>query len=590
MTLVDPHEQISGIAAAPGVAIGRAFIYHKEIPSFSRRRIPPAQVEPEVERFQQTVHQAAEEIRRTQRLVEMEQGADLAQIFGAQLTMLQDSHVRDQTIELIRSKQYSAEHAFSLTLEQTKGMFEQIENDYLRERLADVMDIEKQGLIQLAGGEVQALHALRANTVVVIHELLPSEAAQLGRRYVKGLITDVGGATSHTSIIARSMRLPTVVGTEEGSRRIKSGDIVIVDGNQGIVHVRPSPWLLRQYRNQVRRQVRRERDLQARRDLPATTVDGKEISLMANIELPAEIAAAVEHGACGVGMYRTEFLYLGYQLPTEEQQLHSYTQIVEALAPHPVIIRTIDLGGDKLSHVLDVSPEANPFLGWRGIRICLEASELFKTQLRAILRSGVGGEVQILLPMISRIQEVRQARSIVEEVKLELAAEGKAFQAECKIGIMVEVPSVGLLADRFAAETDFFSLGTNDLTQYMLAVDRGTARVAGLYDPFDPAVLTVIKRVADTGLARAVPVSICGEMAGDPLATVLLVGLGLDILSMSPGLLPEVKEIIRSISLDEANRVASRCLEFETGAEVRDHLKSVMQERLGFLPYWESQT
>ena len=582
------QQPISGIAAAPGVAIGRAFIYHKEIPRISRRRISPSQVEAEVDRFMQTLHQAGEEIRRTQRLVEMEQGTDLAQIFGAQLTMLQDSKVRDQTIALIREKQYAAEHAFSVTLEQTKRMFEQIENNYLRERLADVMDIEHQVLIRLAGGEVQALHALRANTVVVIHELLPSEAAQLGRRYVKGLITDVGGATSHTSIIARSMRLPTVVGTQDGSRRINSGDIVIVDGNQGMVHVRPNLELLRQYRNQVRRQVRRERDLQSRSDLSATTVDGKEIALMANIELPSEIQAAVEHGARGVGMYRTEFLYLGYRLPTEEEQLGSYAQIVEALAPHPVVIRTIDLGGDKLSHVLEVTPEANPFLGWRGIRICLDAVDLFKTQLRAILRSGTSGQVQILLPMISNLEEVRQARSILTEVKEELAAEGKDFQSECKLGIMVEVPSVGMMADRFAAEADFFSLGTNDLTQYMLAVDRGTARVASLYDPFHPAVLAVVKNVADIGQSRGIPVSICGEMAGDPLATVLLVGLGLDNLSLSPGLLPEVKEIVRSISLEEANRVAVACLEFDTGTEVRDHLKTTMRERLGYLPYWEN--
>ncbi len=587
MSQEETHKRLVGIAAASGIAIGRAFIYHKEIPRIARRRIAPHQVDAEVERFLQTLHQAGEEIRRTQHLVEMEQGADLAQIFGAQLTMLEDVEVKEQTLTLIRQKYYTAEYAFSLTLKQMKKMFERVEVEYLRERLSDVMDIENQVLIRLAGGELQVLHALRANTVVVIHELLPSEAAQLGRRYVKGLVTDVGGVTSHTSIIARSMRLPTVVGTENGSREIASGDVVIVDGNRGIVYVRPSLELLRQYRNQLRRQVRRERGLQARRELSGTTQDGKEITLMANIELPAEIQSAVEHGARGVGMYRTEFLYLGYRLPSEEEQLRSYTQIVKALAPYPVVIRTIDLGGDKLSHILDVTPEANPFLGWRGIRICLDAPDLFKTQLRALLRAGLKGEVQLLLPMISSLDELRQARAILEEAKAELRAEGQGFQEDCKVGVMVEVPSVALMADQFANEVDFFSLGTNDLTQYTLAVDRGTTKVAGLYDPFHPAVLKLIKMVADTGQRHNIPVSICGEMAGDPLATLLLVGLELKSLSLSPGLIPEVKEIIRSISLAEAHQVAGHCLELETVAAVRSYLEDTMRDRLGGLPFWQ---
>ena len=585
MTQTEMHKRLSGIAAAPGIAIGRAFIYHKEVPRIAKRRIASHHVESEVERFLQSLHQAGEEIRRTQRLVEMEQGADLAQIFAAQLSMLEDVEVKEQTLVLIRQKCYSAEHAFSVTLQRMKRIFERIENDYLRDRLADVMDIENQVLIRLAGGDLQALHSLRANTVVVIHELLPSEAAQLGRRFIKGLVTDIGGATSHTSIIARSMRLPTVVGTDNSSREIKSGDIVIVDGNEGIVHVRPSLEVLRQYRNQLRRQLRRQRGLQSRRELPATTLDGREITLMANIDLPVEIQAAVEHGARGVGMYRTEFLYMGYRLPGEEEQMKSYEHIIEALAPYPVVIRTIDLGGDKLSHVLDVTPEANPFLGWRGIRISLETPDLFKTQLRALLRAGLKGEVQLLLPMISSLDELRQARAIFEEAKAELRAEGRAFQEDCKIGVMVEVPSVGLMADQFARETDFFSLGTNDLTQYALAVDRGNARVAGLYDTFHPAVLKLIKMVADTGRQHGIPVSICGEVAGDPLATLLLVGLGLESLSLSPGLIPEVKEILRSISLAEAHQIAAQCLEMETGFAVRSCLKEVMQERLSSLPF-----
>ena len=424
--------------------------------------------------------------------------------------------------------------------------------------------------------------------MVVIHELLPSESVQLGGRLVKGLVTEVGGATSHSSIITRSMLLPAVVGTKNGCSEIKSGDLVIVDGTQGVVHVNPEADIVRYYRSELRRQLRRERDLSSRRALPAVTRDDCEIVLMANIDVPSEIQLAIDNGARGVGMYRTEFLYQGYRLPTEEEQLEAYSEIVEALAPNPVIIRTIDLGGDKLAHALDVVPEANPFLGWRGIRICLDTPDLFSCQLRALLRAGVHGEVQILFPMISGFDELQRARAALEAVKYELRAEGLPFQEDVKVGIMIEVPSVALMADRFAREVDFFSLGTNDLTQYALAVDRGTARVADLYDPFHPAVLKLMKMVADTGAEHKTPVSICGELAGDPRAVLLLVGLGLEILSISPGLIPEVKEVIRAGSQAEAKQLAAECLAMETGKKVRRYLDEAMAKYLENVPFSKS--
>jgi phosphotransferase system enzyme I (PtsI) len=305
---------------------------------------------------------------------------------------------------------------------------------------------------------------------------------------------------------------------------------------------------------------------------------------MANIEIADEVQTAIDNGARGVGMYRTEFLYLNYRLPTEEEQLASYARIAQALAPHPVIVRTIDLGGDKLSHVLDTTPEANPFLGWRGIRICLDAPELFKTQLRALLRAGAQGEVRILLPMISTIDELRQARALLEEAGQELGRAGQEFRQDCPLGVMVEVPSVALMAELFAQEADFLSLGTNDLTQYTLAVDRGTSSVAELFDPFHPAVLRLVKMVAESGARHQVPVSICGEMAGDPLATVLLLGLGLECLSMSPGLIPQVKEVVRAVAVDQAQRMAEECLKMQTGAQVRAYLEEVVGE---YLPFWQ---
>lgn len=570
------YRRISGISASPGIGIGRAFIHRKGAPAIVRRRIRASQAEAEVERFLNTLHLAGDEIRRIRRLVAAEQGEELAQIFDAQLAMLEDLQIKEQTQQWIRQKSYSAEYAFSVTLQQMKKIFRDIEDEYLRSRLSDVMDIENQVLMRLAGGEVQGLQATRANTIVIAYDLLPSEMVQLERRQVKGIVLDVGGTTSHAAIIARSLRLPTIVGTGESMRYIEAGDTVVVDGNEGLVHLHPDEGLERRYRSKLRLQLRRQRDLDLRRDLPAETLDGCAIVLMANVDIPTEVQTALDHGARGVGMYRTEYLYLNYRLPPEEEQYRAYLHIVQALAPAPVTIRTIDLGGDKLSHVLDVKPESNPFLGWRGIRICLDEPELFKAQLRALMRAGSEGDVQILLPMVSSLHELSAARILLEEAKDELRARGDAFQENCKLGIMVEVPAVALMIDEFAREVDFLSLGTNDLTQYALAVDRGTSRVADLYDPFHPAVLRLIKMVADGGQRHGKPVSICGEMAGDPLATLLLIGLGLNSLSLSPGLIPEVKEIIRATTLEQAREIADQCLSASTGDEVRRYLEEAV--------------
>ena len=583
MTTTSAHRVFDGICVSPGIGIGRAFAYHKRAPVITRRRVAHHLSGAEVERFRNILHQAGDEIRRTRRWVASEQGEELAQIFDAQLAMLEDPSIKERTEALILGKHYSAERAYAEELEKVKEAFGNIENEYLRARISDVADIENQVLMRLAGSEVKELDSLRANTIVLAHDLLPSEMVRLERRRIKGVVLDVGGAASHAAIIARSLQLPTVVGTGDCSRQVADGDLVVVDGNEGQVHLRPDPLGERRYRARRRRQLQRERDLERRRNLPAVTQDGREIALMANVDVHTEVQMALDHGACGVGMYRTEFLYLNYRLPSEEEQFKVYSTLVKSLAPHPVVIRTMDLGGDKLAHVLAVPPEANPFLGWRGIRICLDTPDLFKTQLRALLRTGVQGEVHILLPMISSLNELRRARALVEEAKDELRAAGLPFAEHCKLGIMVEVPSVALMVDHFAGEVDFFSLGTNDLTQYALAVDRGMSKVAWLYDPFHPAVLRLIKMVADSGQRTNTPVSICGEMAGDPLATTLLLGLGLDCLSLSPGLIPEVKEVIRAIRAEKARQIADECLAMDTGAEVRQHLEDTVGE---YMPFW----
>ena len=581
--MTSPYYMLSGIAAAPGVGMGRAYIHRKGATIISRRRINTSQVDAEIERFLNTLHMAGDDIRRIRRMVASEQGEELAQIFDAQLAMIEDVQIKEQTQQWIREKLYSAERAFSVTLQQMKKMFRQIENEYLRSRLSDVVDIENRVLVRLAGGETHGLRSFRSNVIVFAHDLLPSEMVQLERRQVKGIVLDAGGTTSHAAIIARSLGIPIVLGTDSGSSRVESGSESIVDGNGGVVHVCPGDDVVREYRSQMRRQQRHRRDLDAKRDLPAETLDGLSITLLANIDLPKEIELAVDNGARGVGMYRTEFLYLNYRLPSEKEQFQAYAKIVEAMAPAPVTIRTIDLGGDKLSHVLDVKTEDNPFLGWRGLRICLDEPDLFKTQLRALLRASNLGKLRILLPMISDTQEIVRARALMDEVKEELRASGQAFGEDAELGVMVEVPSVALMVDRFAPHCDFLSLGTNDLTQYVLAVDRGNSKVASLYDPFHPAVLQLIKTVANAGVSHAKPVNICGEMAGDPLATVLLIGLGLNRLSLSPGLIPEVKEIIRSTDSAQARRVADVCLRMETGREVKAYLEEVAGESL---PYW----
>ncbi len=560
---------LRGISASQGIAIGRAFVHSKEMPPIRQRPIAPHQVEAEAERFLATLHQAGEELRRTRRLVAGEHGEELAQIFDAQLAMLADVEMKDRTLQCIRQYHCSAERAFQRALEEMKSGFASIADEYLRQRLSDLLDIEQQVLLRLAGGDLQALASLRGSAVVVAHDLLPSEAVHLGGRRVKGIVLEVGGPTSHAAIIARSLGLPTVLGTAECTRVISSGDLLIVDGNAGEVHVRPTDVALREHRTVLRRQQRRERDLSARRGLAAVTRDGKEITLLANIDVPSEVQLAAANGARGVGMYRTEYLFLGYQLPTEEEQRAAYSQIVQGMAPYPVTIRTIDLGGDKLGMSLKGAVELNPYLGWRGIRVSLDAPELLKIQLRAILRAGAHGDVCALLPMVASLDELRRARALLEEARSELRASGEACAEHCPLGVMVEVPSVALMADQFAQEADFLSLGTNDLIQYTLAVDRSNARVAPLYDPFHPAVLRLIDLVVKSAGAHRVPVSICGEIAGDPRATLVLLGLGIERLSMSPGLIPEVKEAIRSVALGRARQVAAECLQLRTGAEVR---------------------
>ena len=565
----DKVQILHGIPASPGIGIGKAFLYRAVSPPVERRRVASHLTAGEADRFLNALQMVSDEIRRTRHLVEAEHGDDLAQIFDAQLAMLEDENVRDRTIEIIRAEHLAAEPAFVQNMRSLRAVFEDSDNEYLRARAADVRDIEHQVLLRLLGGGLHGLHSLRSNTIVVARDLLPSESVRLGRKLVKGLVLDQGGATYHAVIIARSLGLPSVVGTEVASRSIHSGDPLVVDGDEGSVHIFPKGERLRYFQSELRRQHRRERDLRARRDLPAMTRDGTEISLMANVDLQQEVDVALENGAAGVGMFRTEFLFMDNRPPTEEEQLEIYRGAVEAMAPRPVVIRTFDLGGDKLSGSIGPVAEPNPFLGWRGIRLCLDNPEFFKVQLRALLRAAEGADLRILIPMITTLKELRRTKELIRQAARELRERRLDHSADCQVGIMVEVPSTAITIDRFVPEVDFLSLGTNDLVQYTLAVDRTTPKVADLYDHYDPAVLRLIRDVADSGGRHGVTTSICGEMAGDPLAAILLLGLGVETLSVSPGLIPELKEAVRSIAIARAREIAAHCLTLESGPDVR---------------------
>ena len=573
---------LKGIPVSPGIVIGKAFVYDRDVPEIQERSIAPQRVGAEEERFLTTLGQASEDLKRIQRKVEAEVGEEYAQIFDAHLLMLEDELVKQETIRRIREHHHSAEYAYALTVRSLRQKFSAIEDPYLRTRAADLMDIERRVLVKLSGIEYHILESLESDVIVVAHNLLPSETAHMDRSHVVAFVTDIGGSTSHAAIIARALEIPAVVGTERALREVKPNDTLIVDGIRGRVYINPTAETLGRYRLEQRRFLELEKDLSLLRELPTVTLDGREVEVSANIELPEEVDSVLSHGARGIGLYRTEFLYLtGRKLPTEEEQFEAYHRIAEKIAPDPVIIRTLDLGGDKLSHVFEVPPEPNPFLGWRSIRICLEHKDLFETQLRAILRASVSKNVQVMFPMISGLEELIQAKEVLEEVKGKLKAEGVPFDEACQVGAMIEVPSAAMVADQLAEEVDFFSIGTNDLVQYAIAVDRGNERIADLFDPLHPGVLRLIERTVEAGHRREIPVGICGEMCADPLMAIVLLGMGLDKFSMSPIAIPEIKKIIRSIAMEEAEGIAKTVMTFRTPGSIRAFLMQVLKEKIG---------
>jgi len=569
-------EILKGIPASPGVAVGRAYVYKKEI-AIVEMKIEDDRIQEELNRFRAALDASRRQLLRIKEKTLRELGEKEAEIFQAQLLMLEDPMFVNEVENKIRCGK-NAEAAVNEVVKHLVSTFSAIKDEYLKERAFDIQDIGERVIKNLLGyGD---LLKLTQRVVVIAKNLTPSDTARMNIKRVLGFATEVGGATSHTAIIAREYGIPAVVGVANLTEKVKPGELVIVDGNKGLVIIQPHEKTVSEYIKISRENKRRSEELKKFALLPAMTVDGHRIEVAANIGNLNEVKLALIYGAEGVGLLRTEFLYLDRATPpSEEEQFKVYSQIVQSLDGKPIIIRTLDIGGDKPLPYLKMPKELNPFLGWRGIRISLEEPNIFKEQLRAILRASVYGNLKIMFPMISTIEEVKTAKNILNEAKEELRSRCIPFKEDIEVGIMIETPSAALMADALSREVDFFSIGTNDLTQYVMAVDRTNQKISGLYDALHPAVLRLINNTVKSAHKKGKWTGICGELAGDPEAVPILIGLGLDELSVNPPSIPNVKKLIRSISYEEANQLAKKAIKMTSAKDVRNLVKAFMQSR-----------
>jgi phosphotransferase system enzyme I (PtsI) len=570
---------IRGMGVSSGVAIGRAVIVETRAQDVFRVPVQEDQVDAEVARLMEAVEHARRDLENTRGEVGEDLGSDLAGIFDAHLLLLGDYKFLGRVEERIRSQKVNAEWAVHKTAEELDQRFAQMDNAYLRERGADMTDVTRHLLRSLQGTSHRETGELAPDTVVVADDLTPSDAIRLGRQRVLGFAIESGGRTSHTTIIARSLNLPAVAGLTGLTKQLVDDVPLIVDGEEGTVILNPTSEMLERYRSRRFDLQCRDRDLMLTRELPAVTRDGAAVSLMANIDLPEEVEEGICYGAAGIGLYRSEFLYIEKSplLPSEEEHLAIYRRLIEAAAPHPAVIRTYDLGGRKLAREVMETHEENPVLGLRGIRLTLFRPDIFRTQVRALLRAGLFGDLWVMLPLVSTLDELRSFRAFTAEMAAELEREGLPFRRDLRLGVMIEVPAAAVMADLLAREADFFSIGTNDLIQYSLAVDRNNEHVANLYQPLHPAMLRMLRHVIDSARAANIDVGLCGEMGGDVRHALLLIGMGLRRLSMSPRRIPEIKTWLRRMAVAELADLAGRCMTFSTAGEVQQQVESFFE-------------
>jgi phosphotransferase system enzyme I (PtsI) len=572
MPELQPHGEktFHGIPVSAGVCRGKILVFGRTRPAISRRQLTDPELAEEVNRLERALVQTRHQILDVQRKVSDGMGAQEGSIFDAHLLVLEDRTLLDEVVRVIQNQKVNAEHAFHSVAERYATTLAAIDDDYLRERATDMRDVTLRVLNNLLGVDEESdLRHLKEPCIIISHDLTPSNAAQLDKRKVLGFATDVGSRTSHTAIMARSLRIPAIVGLKDASQELQTGQYVLLDGLNGVIIVNPSEQTLYEYGQIIVKQATLQQTLRDILPEPAVTLDGHHVFLSANIEQAADTEQVKANGAEGVGLFRTEYLFLNRdRLPGEEQQYQSYREAVTALKPLPVVVRTLDLGGDKFLAHMQVPTELNPFLGWRAIRISLQERDIFRAQLRAILRASADGKLKMMYPMISGLDELNQANALVEEYKSELRREGIPFDEHMEIGAMIETPSAAVVADSLAKRVQFFSIGTNDLIQYSLAVDRMNEKIAHLYEPTHPAIVRLIKMIVDAAHQHGIPVSVCGEMAGDPAMAPLLLGLGVDELSAAPPLVPQIKFIIRRLKLSEAKELAAFALNCEAAADI----------------------
>ena len=571
---------ISGIPASPGIVFGKALVLKEEKIVLDTQKIKESQIDAEIARFYEGRSAAVEQLNSIKDRAYASLGEEKAAIFEGHLMILEDEELEEEILDYLRSNKVNAAVAANVIIDQQVAMLSEIDDEYLKERAGDIRDIGNRLIKNILGMHIVDLGEINEEAILVAYDLTPSETAQLNLDKVLGFVTDIGGRTSHTSIMARSLELPAIVGTNNVTELVNTGDFLILDALNNAVYVNPSQDEIQRLKTLQAKLAEEKAELAKLKDLPALTLDGHRVDVVANIGTIRDVEGAERNGAEGVGLYRTEFLFMDRdQLPTEEEQFIAYKEVVEAMNGNLVILRTMDIGGDKELPYLNLPKEMNPFLGWRAIRIALDRREILNAQLRAVLRASAYGRLAVMFPMIISVEEIRELKSVIEELKVELRNEGKDFDENIQIGVMVETPSAAVNAKFLAKEVDFFSIGTNDLTQYTLAVDRGNELISHLYTPMSPSVLSLIKQVIDASHAEGKWTGMCGELAGDENATILLLGMGLDEFSMSEISVPRIKKLIRNVNYQDAKLVAEKALQQPTAAEIERLVADFLVEK-----------